>query len=262
MAGLLADGWFYISSAGLLVSGVLFFFLLGQYRAAADAADRPEPEAAAEPHAPLVRPVWAPEEPASSAKLASVPADQPAETESAEPKREAAPVQAERRRENATGGVNPAVVYLQNIKTQLEEIRSETRDLAKRVGAITDRDDALIERLGELARAVADLKGLNAPAREPVEPAAAPKRAKKSEAPATAASPILTIEPPAVAAAPEPQAEPKPEPEAKMEPSADEAVRPDLKPAVEPPVPAESLTPAAEGPELGEKPRRGPVWPV
>ncbi len=39
MNGLWADGWFYISSAGLLVSGVLFFFLLGQYRAAADAAD-------------------------------------------------------------------------------------------------------------------------------------------------------------------------------------------------------------------------------
>jgi hypothetical protein len=39
MPGLWADGWFYISSAGLLVSGALFFFLLGQYRAAADAAD-------------------------------------------------------------------------------------------------------------------------------------------------------------------------------------------------------------------------------
>jgi len=39
MNGLWADGWFYISTAGLLVSGVLFFFLLGQYRAAADAAD-------------------------------------------------------------------------------------------------------------------------------------------------------------------------------------------------------------------------------
>src|SRR5688572_27257204 len=39
MVGLWADGWFYISSAGLLVSGVLFFFLLSQYRAAAEAAD-------------------------------------------------------------------------------------------------------------------------------------------------------------------------------------------------------------------------------
>src|SRR5665213_2716893 len=78
MAGLLADGWFYISSAGLLVSGALFLFLLGQYRAATDAADQPEPEAAAEPHVPLVRPVFVPEEPVPSRKIASVAADKPA----------------------------------------------------------------------------------------------------------------------------------------------------------------------------------------
>ena len=187
MTGLLADGWFYISSAGLLVSGVLFFFLLGQYRAAGDAADQPEPEAAAEPHAPLIRPLSLSEGGPSSAKIASVPAeslakpaDRPAPAES---KREAASVPVDKRRETATGGVNPAVVYLQNIKNQLEELHSETRVLAKRVEAITDRDEALIERLSELAQAVADLKGANTSAPAPAEPAA-PKRAKK-------ASPVL-----------------------------------------------------------------------
>ncbi len=80
MAGLLADGWFYISSAGLLVSGVLFFFLLSQYRAAADAADQPEPEAAAESHAPLVRPLSIPEEPSTRpARSPPSPSDKPAE---------------------------------------------------------------------------------------------------------------------------------------------------------------------------------------
>jgi hypothetical protein len=44
MVGLWADVWFYISSFGLLVSGVLFFFLLSQYRAAAAAVDRAETE--------------------------------------------------------------------------------------------------------------------------------------------------------------------------------------------------------------------------
>ena len=42
MQGLLADGWFYLSAASLLLSGVLFFFLLSQYRAAVEAADRAE----------------------------------------------------------------------------------------------------------------------------------------------------------------------------------------------------------------------------
>ena len=70
MMGLWADGWFYISSAGFLVSGVLFFFLLGQYRAASAAADATEsdpPEIAVS----AVHPVFVPDEPAH-APVASI----------------------------------------------------------------------------------------------------------------------------------------------------------------------------------------------
>lgn len=274
MAGLLADGWFYISSAGLLVSGVLFFFLLNQYRAAGEAADQPETEAVAEAQPAPVRRVYIPDEPAPSPKLVSVPAEKPADkapapaTAPETPAAAPSAATAEKRRETTTGGVNPAVVYLQSIKRELEEIHGENRELAKRVEAITSRDEALIERLAELTQAVAELKA-NAPAE------AAPKRAKKAEA-APAAAPVakietpaaeppapvaapatpptLTIEPTTVAGVQEPKAEPIPEPAPKKEISPDETVRIDLK--------AEPFTPAGEDPEAAEKPRRGPVWPV
>ncbi|MFI5349174.1 MAG: hypothetical protein ACHQ2Z_06505 [Elusimicrobiota bacterium] len=264
MSGLLADGWFYISSAGLLVSGVLFFFLLGQYRAAGDAADQHEPEAAAEPHAPMVRPLYIPDEPVASPKIASVTAEKPADKAPAaalpEPKRDAPPAQAEVRRETSTGGVNPAVVYLQNIKNQLEEIHKENRVLAQRVDAIAGRDEALIERLGELAQAVADLKGANfvAPAAAPVEPPA-PKRAKKSETPAAVLFP--KAEAPSEVPAAAPVAEPVVE--AVVEPVVEAAAPPPVAAEVPPP-PVERVAPPAaqQEPEADEKPRRGPVWPV
>ena len=73
MMGLWADGWFYISSAGLLISGILFFFLLGQYRVASEAADATE-ELAAEREASVpdaaVRPVYMPDE-SPAAQVAS-----------------------------------------------------------------------------------------------------------------------------------------------------------------------------------------------
>ena len=79
MMGLWADGWFYISSAGLLVSGVLFFFLLGQYRVASEAADATESAETAEAGhgaekdsaaSAAIRPVYIPDE-APAAKVAS-----------------------------------------------------------------------------------------------------------------------------------------------------------------------------------------------
>lgn len=73
MNGLWADGWFYISSAGLLVSGILFLFLLGQYRSAADAADRHEPAVEPESSMALISPVYVREEPAEAARVAAPP---------------------------------------------------------------------------------------------------------------------------------------------------------------------------------------------
>jgi hypothetical protein len=254
MAVLLSDFWLIVSLAGLLLSGILFFFLLGQYRSAADAADQPEPEPAAEPPSPVVRPLSTPE--FTAPKSASIPAPKTVEAAAPPVADRPAPVPAQapqaHKAENATSGVSPAVVYLQNIKLQLEELHGDTRMLAKCVDAITARDEALIERLGELVQAVADLKNSAAvappaPAPAPVE-FPAPQRAKKkaepaAESPAVAAPVPAAVPAAAVAAAPvvdlppkieaakkaepasAPALESKPQPAPLKAPSADETVR-------------------------------------
>ncbi len=281
MMGLWADGWFYISSAGLLVSGILFFFLLGQYRVASEAADVTEaaeaPEAEARDASPI-RPVYIPDEEPAQQQVVS---HSPREPEAA-PKPEAKPkaeteAPAERRRDpaNTTGGISPAVVYLQNIKIELADLHKDLRGLVKRVddelSSVAARDEALIDRLGELTRAVESLKAAAAVAApDAAAPSPAPKKARKAEK-----SPEPVVAEPAVdavveasplpAAEPEPEPAPAPRPAPITEPivSSEETIRMDLS-ALVAPLPAEPAP--AETPKLEaspeEKPRRGPVWPV
>lgn len=235
MTGLWADGWFYISSAGLLVSGVLFFFLLGQYRGACEAADITDNESDAA--AAAVSPVFVHDEPAA-APIASIAAEKSAARAETLPPREPEPAvggpktEPERRKDSAvtTGGLSPAVVYLQNIKSELAELHQEMRALATRVdaelGAVSTRDEALIERLGELARVVESLKTVVAGASGP--------------------EPVVGVISPVPQAAPEPQSEPSPDP-----------IRLELSAAIDA---QQTPQPAASAPE--EKTRRGPVWPV
>ncbi|UPT72871.1 MAG: hypothetical protein M0D55_13195 [Elusimicrobiota bacterium] len=286
MMGLWTDGWFYISSAGLAVSGVLFFFLLGQYRLASEAADAGEPDKEAESSAPAqIRPVYVPEESAPAAKVKAHEETKPRAAEpDTKPGEYAGP---DRRKDpaNTTGGISPAVVYLQNIKGELSNLHDDVRKLAKRVddelGAVSTRDEALIERLAELTRAVESMKTAAAapaavaaaPAAEPApkkvrkEPVAAPKtEPAPAPAPAPAAAPDVElaglVAPEPKAAEPEPKAEPKielkpePAPAPKTETlSPDATIRLELGAAMG--VPKEPEAPAPE-----EKPRRGPVWPV
>src|SRR5947209_4746569 len=63
---LLADGWFYVSGFGLMVSAVLFVYLNNQRRAAAAAADHHDGMEAEAPVA--VRPVFVPVEPVAMPK--------------------------------------------------------------------------------------------------------------------------------------------------------------------------------------------------
>lgn len=277
MNGFWTDGWFYISSAGLLVSGVLFFFLLGQYRAAAEAADRGEPATEPETSPAPVQPIYV-DEPAAAARVASAPLktpkDQAPAPESSGP---------ERRVENTADGISPTVVYLQNLQnigTQLEGLHGEILELSRRVDAVSGRDAAFMERLGDIARAVEGLKSAAA---------AAPKRARKpvpEKAPEPAPAPVENPAPAAEAVAElkielgpapgpsskKPAAEPKPAPapEPKPAPSPDETMRLDLAAAIESqlaqkPAPAtEPVSPPQDADASGpEKPaRRGPVWPV
>lgn len=275
MMGLWADGWFYISSAGLLVSGVLFFFLLGQYRAASEAADVTEGDQGADKEiasVSAIRPVYIPED-ASSPKVAS-------HSEATEAKAEHKPKPEAEHKDPAvtTGGISPAVVYLQNIKGELADLHNDLRSLAKRVddelAAVSSRDEALIERLGEIAAAVESLKAAAPAAAAPVEaPAPAPKKARKAEkAPEPEIAVVVETKPePAPEPVPEPKPEPVPEPITEPARSADETIRMELGSLIAPaPVEPEakiSLTepvvePAAAEPPPEEKPRRGPVWPV
>lgn len=189
-SGLWADGWFYISSAGLLVSGVLFFFLLGQYRAAAQAVDEDEPgQPSSEPAvAPEAQPesVLASPEPEAAPQVASVVAE-------------------------AVSAPEQAPVDLGPIMARLEKMAAQ--------------DKVILDRLAELARAVADLKS-SASKPDPV--------------------PIVEISVPVPVPTPTPTPVPAPVPETPVL-----AAAPAQSPAVEP----------APAPEP-EKPRRGPVWPV
>lgn len=272
MNGLWADGWFYIYSAGLLVSGVLFFFLLGQYRAAADAADGAPVAAEPEAEHAAVRPVYIPDEPEPAPKLSSVASHEPPKPEPAVPA--PAPVAAEPpaqaqqvKRENTTGGISPAVVYLQNIKTQLEGLHGQVADLTKRVESVTSRDEALIEKLGELAQSIQDLKVNAVPAEAPAKrvrkPAAAPEAVPPPPA-ETVPPPVAEEVPMKLELGPAPGAQvvkaPPPQPAAAPAPSPDATVRlepGDIFTAAPEKKPEASDASAAEQPA-----RRGPVWPV
>ncbi len=221
MVGLWADGWFYISSAGLLISGVLFLFLLGQYRVASEAADSTEVEAGEDKDAHAtesIRPVYNPE-PSPAPKVVS-------HAETPAPKTPEPATESRRDPANTIGGLSPAVVYLQNIKTELAELHKEMNALAKRVderlAKSATRDEALIERLGELSRAIETIKVAAEPAQT------APKKALKAEETIRVDLSVL--------AAPAPV-------------------------AAEAAPPAEAPAPSTEAPPE-EKTRRGPVWPV
>lgn len=224
MQALWADGWFYISSAGLLVSGVLFFFLLGQYRAASEAVDGAEPDAApahVETTVDPVKPVRVADEPPAPARVSSVPHDAPAPAPA--PTATATPSSVK----ESTGGFSPAVLYLQTIQVNLEKLHAEVRELSAKVNGITSRDEALIERLGELNAAVADLKNA-----APVAAAEPRRKAEPKAAPKPAPEPIPTLELESKPA-PAPEAKPEPAAVAKTEPAPAAEVAPAPAPEIE-----------------------------
>lgn len=300
MMGLWTDAWFYIPMVGLLVSGVLFFFLLGQYRLASEAADAGETDKEGDSaSAVAISPVYSPSEAGPAPK---VKAAEPERKTEAAPEAKTPDYSGPDRRKdpaNTTGGVSPAVVYMQNIKSELTDLHEDVRKLSKRVDseldAVSARDEALIERLAELTRAVEALKSAAAaaPQSAPVvpaaaEPAPAPKKEKapkKEPAPKAEPAPAAIVDDLAGLVAPAPKAEPQPEPkpepkpepaqtiELKAEPapapktetlSPDATIRLELGSSMGVPKTAEpeKVTDAAAEPAPEEKPRRGPVWPV
>ncbi|MFA6004725.1 MAG: hypothetical protein WC881_11735 [Elusimicrobiota bacterium] len=317
MTTLWGDGWFYISALGLMVSSALFLYLLGQYRTAVEESESDEdmaapmlttltvPTAAAErsvppvPAAaplpvvtPLAAPSARPEE--KTVTLPPVAAVRPA-PEPIVPAPAPAP---EKRRSDSTstGSLSPAVVYLQNIKAQMEKFDKEIADLKSLAAQQSAQGEIVLKRISELGESIkaagAQPVKLPPPARSvelsleslpPEEPilSAAPRRA----APVMhEPEPVVSLEPPAEPPAAAPEPEPAPAPEVmtfrevqEEESSASAASQPE--PAVEPapvpepaaapepsvpavPNPAPPVTQPLEQTEDRPKTRKGPVWPV
>lgn len=241
MMGLLGDGWFYISAGGFLVSAVLFVFLLGQYRAAVEAedealpADGPEPvPLTASPSEKVYTPkVAAPPEPVKSVAAEPAPAPKAAKTAEPEPKVDPANITfSGKKSESSTGGISPAVVYLQNMKLQMDRLDKDITGLKSIAAQQNTHTDLILKKLGELSDKVAAVADVQRAIAEgafggaSAQPAAAPAPAAASTpAPAPAGNaapdagrdvghpaddPVRTID-----LQPEAAAEPKPEPKPK-----------------------------------------------
>jgi hypothetical protein len=263
MIGLWADGWFYVSAAGFLVSSALFVFLLSQYRAAVEAEDEGAP--AAVEAAPL-RPdfpipaqfskgertertlISSVSEPAP-VPLASQPRAQP--VASAFP---AEPPPKNRSESTLSGGSSPAVAYLQNIKEHMDKVEREVVELRAMAMQQAQQNETILSRLGELAQrfdaqpqqAVSEV---HVPAAEPPAMAAASEAAP--EAVPEAAPPMEA--PPAPAEGFEPAATP----------STGRGGASTLELTLTPPeggqAPGQAGGPASEEPKPA---RKGPVWPI
>ncbi len=320
MASLWADGWFYISAGGFLVSCVLFVFLLGQYRAAVEAEDEdlvadgpalpsspaekiyiPKPVAEApKPISVAPSPQPAPM-PLKSVAAPEAPALKPLIVEAPAPKA-AAPAPQPAKKAETTGPLSPALVYMQNLKEQMERLDKDIGSLKSLVGQQAAQNDTILKRLADLADKLETMPAASAaaPAPAPAEthlpatleleraapPAPTPAPAPKAEAMRSLEIEIASMTSPA----PEPKS-PEPAPQ-KAEPTPDADKTMVIEPTISPlkltdnkdiPLPTrpgfETPAPAASEPaqppqEKADKPadpaaesspkpaRKGPVWPI
>lgn len=185
LPGLWTDAWFYISALGLLISSVLFFVLLGQYRAAASAADTTDDQTRApdtDPEATTpVQPVLESATARPPSALASVsdtlsPEDTQSITPQADPPPPPLPPElkpaAEAAEDVPQPSPSPAAAYLRGLKSQLDELHEEVRGLSRRLDAADDRDEKVLSRLADIAGVLTRMQppgsapALPAPSRE------------------------------------------------------------------------------------------------
>jgi hypothetical protein len=235
VASLLGDGWFYISAVGFIGSGALFLYLLGQYRVAVEDAEEseavapapaltvkpvvvdPTPAMAPVPivSQPQAKPVTAASLPTASATPVGSPAPDPRKgglPAAAAPAQGGGYTGPDRRRGDltASGSLSPAVVYLQNIKSQMEKFDKEISALKSLSVQQAAQGELLLKRLSELAENIKTAPAPHAalpapaqpielsletavqgsPAKEPIElkPAKAVEPAKRAKAVVEAAS--------------------------------------------------------------------------
>lgn len=128
-----------------------------------------------------------------------------------------------------TGGISPAVVYLQNLKEQLEGLRKEVQAVKTQVSGVSQKNESqwneVLLRLDEIRAATANGSGAPAP------------QAQSAAAPSLSPNPTPTVEP------------------APYNPPAFSLELPSGEPTPQQSAPgAEPTPPAAE-------PKKGPVWP-
>lgn len=320
MASIWGDGWFYISALGFLGSGALFLYLLGHYRSAVEEAEDSDTASpldltsdgplSAKPFVveltptPVASPVASQPKARTAALSSAIPSGigepSPSPTTanvfpdarqggvaSATPRDASGPgyTGPERRRSDipGSGGISPAVVYLQNIQSQLERFDKEIAALKGLSAQQAVQGELVLKRLSELAEGLktgaSPRSALPAPARSvelPLEtapeevPASEPVKPRPAQAAEPKPSAVLSGErkaPPAETpdrpeSAPPASAlsVPAREAEAKVDPAATVVIEalPQVIATPEPAAPA----PAAEPVVQPSQPRKGPVWPV
>lgn len=294
MATLWTDLWFYVSAGGFLASLALFFMILGRYRAAVETDEEAEPDQPVrsisfpDPEPAKPAPVLRSAAEAAGEKTLVLPpserplpvAEAPAPRmepvlRAAPPPQAAGPAAVEKRRgETTTGGISPAVVYLQNIKMQMEKFDKEIAGLRSLASQQAAQGDLILRQLADLKGRLTEAAAASAARPESrtqsvLKPEPQPEpEAKPQEKPILKAAEEKT-QPPApaeklVAAAPAPAAASDADATAEMTvtqsvtppPQAGET-GPKLELKVSPP--PEKKDAAEEQPKA---PRKGPVWPI
>ncbi|MBI3299162.1 MAG: hypothetical protein HYZ75_13420 [Elusimicrobia bacterium] len=283
MMGLFSDVWAVASGAGLLLCLAALPFLYKRARAASsalpglvrapiDVDDEPIPvvkEPAAQPapqpvEAPAERPAAAPKDaeaalPRDSARSAKAAEPAPQPQSQAQPQ----PAPADRDTKTSTGGTSPAVVYMQNLKIQMEHFEKEIHQLRSQLAGFAQMHDKefkiLLQKMSEFqaelhgqvgaAHAPPAAAPIPAPAPAPAPAKAVPVAAKPAPAPAPAPKPVAAVpapapaiplaKPPAAASAPAPAPAPVPVPVP--------------KPAVQAPAPAPAPAPKPVTQPIPEK---------
>lgn len=296
------DGWFYVCALGFAASLALFVYFLGQYRAAVEAEEGDEEAALAPAAMPAPgEKVYVPKaaagsypEPVAVIKPAAKPESAPMPVVGAAPK-EAAPASPapfagpDRRRETATssGGLSPAVVFIQNLKLQVDAMEKELAQLKALSVQQAAQGELILRKLAELAArpAAAQPAAEPKPEPQPVDERALPSTETEALAAAIAshvqtARAAETTTPPAdgprsielklgppppqesAAAAVEPASAPS-EPLPSTPEDKTLLIEPSTR-SIKPESTAElKMKPQAEpSPSEAPKPRKGPVWPI
>jgi hypothetical protein len=233
IGSLLSDVWAYASAAGLIVGLVLLPVLIRRSRADAGtdafAGVDDEPFRKDLPEEP-VKVLGKPE---SAAPRVKAPEEEPKPAFSKT-----------NPNSTTTGGLSPAIVYLQNLKLQIEHFEKEIHQLQSQVvGFVQKHDkqyDDLLARMGNIQEDIHRRVHTHAEA-----PAEVPKPAPKPQP------------------QPQPQLQPQPQPQPEPAPKAVMKIEPSAPAAVHAPSPVQTMPlETADEDDILKPTGKDPVWPV